>query len=57
MDSENGKHTYAPRLGKEHNHHTLKELYGMRCVFRRGRQRVHWEVLLHGIGHNLSKLS
>ena len=56
MNSEEGKAIYAKRIGKEHNHHTLKELGGMRRVFRRGKKRVHTEFLLHGIAHNLKKL-
>ena len=56
MNSEEGKAIYAKRIGKEHNHHTLKELGGMRRVFRRGKKRVHTEFLLHGIAHDLKKL-
>ena len=56
MNSEEGKAIYAKRIGKKHNHHTLKELGGMRRVFRRGKKRVHTEFLLHGIAHNLKKL-
>ena len=57
INSEKGKFIYAKRIGKEHNHHTLKELLGMRCIFRRGRDRVNLEGLLHGIGCNLRKLN
>ena len=57
MNSQKGKFIYAKRIGKEHNHHTLKEVLGMRCIFRRGRYRVNLEALLHGIGYNLGKLN
>lgn len=57
MNSEKGKFIYAKRIGKEHNHHTLKEVLAMRRIFRRGRHRVNLEGLLHGIGYNLGKLN
>ncbi len=57
INSKRGKFIYAKRIGKEHNHHTLKELHNMRHIFRRGRYRVNLEGLLHGIGYNLRKLN
>ncbi len=57
IESKEGKSLYAKRIGKEHNHHTLKEIGGMRRIDRRGKAKAVLEGLLHGIGYNLRKLS
>ncbi len=57
IGSKEGKSLYAKRIGKEHNHHTLKEIGGMRRIDRRGKAKAVLEGLLHGIGYNLRKLS
>jgi hypothetical protein len=56
MKSPDGIYMYNRRIGKEHNNQDLKSAQNMGRLFRRGKERINLEVILHGIGHNLRKL-